>query len=65
MPCTINSSTARPRAGKVGPWVFGRRHVKRSARELMGKRPLTERRYRTAARLRAGSEIMGREEQRV
>jgi hypothetical protein len=30
-----------------------------------GKRPLAERRYRTAARLRAGSEIMGREERRV
>jgi len=36
--------------------------VNTSARELMEKRPLAERRYRTAARLRAGSEIMGRDE---
>lgn len=51
-----------PRARIVRPWVYGRRQVKTSARELMAKRTLAERRYRTAARLRAGSEIMGRGE---
>ena len=51
-----------PRARIVRPWVYGRRQVKKSARELMGRERLAERRYRTAARLRAGSEIKSRGE---
>jgi hypothetical protein len=53
-----------PRAHIVRPWVYGRRKVKTGARGLMAKKPLAERRYRTAVGTclgQAGSEIMGRE----
>lgn len=65
MPCTINSSPAR--ASRAYRRAMGIRTTPgENEREgIDGKRPLAERRYRTAARLRAGSEIMGREERRV
>jgi hypothetical protein len=43
-----------PRARIVRPWVYGRRQVKASARELMGKRGTAEWRYRTAVKGRLG-----------
>lgn len=49
-----------PRARIVRPWVCGRRRVKR-ARGVDGEEAVAERSYRTTARFRAGSEIMGRE----
>jgi len=62
MPCTINSSPARASRGYRRTMGIRTTPSENEREGIDGEERIAERRYRTAAMLRAGSEIKGRGE---